>query len=61
MAQFGNHLGHISGCAIEGNNHIQFIHSRQRNQRVGIRNTLALQKILFPDIAVNDIRLRQLF
>ena len=60
MEQLGiGHLADTSVLAVNRHDHIGLVQAGQRHQGIGTSNIFTLQKILLPDITVDDIRLRQ--
>ena len=55
VAQFGDYLRNLLCRGVERDDHIQFIHTGQGNQRIGLGKSFAFQKTLFANIAVNNI------
>ena len=57
VAELGDDLGHPLGHAVEGDNHIELIQTRQGHQGVTLRKPLAVQQILVRSISVDDLRI----
>ena len=55
MADLGNHLGDALGDAVEGDNHIELVQSRQGHQGIALGKALAVKQILVRGIPVDNL------